>query len=315
LSYYGVITNNCGEDWKEAKLSLSTATPAVGGTPPPLPTAKVTFQNAYTNRGHGSDRFSPSSHNNPVWSNQNELHTVQMTVMEDSYAEDQVTSAPTAMPTTADEGITSSTFTIPRAATILSDNKPHKVTVAIVDLKSRFTYSAVPRRSQYVYLKATTTNTSDYALLAGSINVFMDNNFVATSTVKAVNVKEDFAVFLGIDNGLKVQYKPVKKMKEVQGYISKINSETVSRVISIKNSKSVDVLVVVYEQVPLSSDEKIKVKLIEPDPKKEKNVTLNASNNLEWRLTIAAGQKQDLDYQCIIEWPQNKEVTFDTGFQ
>jgi len=188
------------------------------------------------------------------------------------------------------------------------------VTVTFVDLKSRFTYSAVPRRSQYVYLKATTTNSSKFPFLEGIINVFMDNNFVATSNLKLVNCKEEFALFLGVDNGIKVQYKPSRKMKEVQGYISKNNSESVQRSIIIKNTKDVEVSVVLYDQLPQSSDDKIKVKLIEPDLKKSQNVKINASNNLEWRFQIPPGKKQEIELQYVIDWPQNKEITFDVGY-
>jgi len=188
------------------------------------------------------------------------------------------------------------------------------VTVTIVDLKSRFTYSVIPRRSQYVYLKATTTNTSKFPFLEGTINVFMDNNFVATSNLKLVNCNEEFALFLGIDNGIKVQYKPSRKMKEVQGYISKSNSESVQRSIIIKNTKECDVSVVLYDQLPQSSDEKIKVKLIEPDLKKATHVKLNASNNLEWRFQIPGGKKEEVEFQYVIEWPQNREVSFDIGY-
>ena len=53
----------------------------------------------------------------------------------------------------------------------------------------------------------------------------MDNNFVATSLLKLINPKEDFSLYLGVDYGIKLQYKPTRKMKEVQGYITKSNSE------------------------------------------------------------------------------------------
>jgi len=41
LIYYGVITNSTGEDWKNVKVSLSTAAPSLGGTPPKLDSIKV----------------------------------------------------------------------------------------------------------------------------------------------------------------------------------------------------------------------------------------------------------------------------------
>ena len=40
--YFATIKQNTGEDWKDAKLSLSTAMSSVGGSPP-----KLTVQNLY----------------------------------------------------------------------------------------------------------------------------------------------------------------------------------------------------------------------------------------------------------------------------
>jgi uncharacterized protein (TIGR02231 family) len=72
-----------------------------------------------------------------------------------------------------------STFDIPRNATIPSDSTTHKVTIGIINLKPDFEYETVPRKNTYAYIKAKVTNTSEYPLLAGSANVFLDNNFVS----------------------------------------------------------------------------------------------------------------------------------------
>lgn len=43
IHYYGGIIQQSGEDWPEAMLSLSTATPSVGGNLPTLGTTKISF--------------------------------------------------------------------------------------------------------------------------------------------------------------------------------------------------------------------------------------------------------------------------------
>jgi hypothetical protein len=44
LQYYGVITNNCGEQWTNVSMALSTAKPSLGGQPPALPTCVIKFK-------------------------------------------------------------------------------------------------------------------------------------------------------------------------------------------------------------------------------------------------------------------------------
>ena len=41
LTYFGHIVNNTTEDWKEARLSLSTASPDISGAPPTLTTKSI----------------------------------------------------------------------------------------------------------------------------------------------------------------------------------------------------------------------------------------------------------------------------------
>jgi len=43
LIYYGVITNSTHEDWKNVKVSLSTAAPSLGGEPSKLESMKLQF--------------------------------------------------------------------------------------------------------------------------------------------------------------------------------------------------------------------------------------------------------------------------------
>ena len=44
ITYFGLITQKTGEDWKDAKIFLSTAQPSVGGEVPELPAQTVNFE-------------------------------------------------------------------------------------------------------------------------------------------------------------------------------------------------------------------------------------------------------------------------------
>ncbi len=51
--------------------------------------------------------------------------------------------------------------------------------MALVDLAPEFHYVSVPRLSPYSFLQAKTKNSSQYTMLAGPANIFLDNNFIA----------------------------------------------------------------------------------------------------------------------------------------
>jgi len=143
----------------------------------------------------------------------------------------------------------------------------------------------------------------------------MDNNFITHSSIDNVCLGDTFDLPLGTDASVKIEYKPVKKITDTQGLISKVHHENIRHETRLTNTKSTEVTVYVYEQVPLSSDEKIKVKLIQPDLRlKEQSlnstVTMNDLNNLEWKCILPAQGECRLPLEYTIEWPKDKRVEF-----
>ena len=143
----------------------------------------------------------------------------------------------------------------------------------------------------------------------------MDNNFITHSAIDNVCLGDTFDLSLGTDASVKVEYKPVKKVTDTQGLISKVHHENVRHETHLTNTKPTEVTVYVYEQVPLSSDEKIKVKLIQPDMKLKEHgfncvVTMNDANNLEWKCVLQARGECRLPLEYTIEWPKEKRVEF-----
>lgn len=189
------------------------------------------------------------------------------------------------------------------------------MTIAVLDLTSTFTYTVVPKLSLHAYLKASTVNTSDKQLLAGPASVFMNNNFITHSSLANVCVGDKFDLPLGVDASLKVEYKPAKKLTDTHGLISKVHHENVRHEIHLTNMKSTEVMVHVYDQLPLSSDETIKIKLLQPDLRaKEQSanatVSLNDANNLEWKCLLSARGECRLPLEYTMEWPKDRRVEF-----
>eukprot|EP01112_Ceratiomyxa_fruticulosa_P015454 TRINITY_DN4543_c0_g1_i1.p1 TRINITY_DN4543_c0_g1~~TRINITY_DN4543_c0_g1_i1.p1 ORF type:complete len:532 (+),score=129.91 TRINITY_DN4543_c0_g1_i1:291-1886(+) len=258
--YYGVIKNFSGENWRDAFFSLSTASPLLGGSPPSLTTCHVSFFDNVVHatrslqwnsnaRNHMLDFQTQFTNDNPIYSREG--------------GEESLNAPPTVntLTATATSTMSSTSFNIQRKSTIESDNKPHKVTIGVIDLIARFTYTFVPKLTPHAYIKASLTNTSTLPFLSGPASIFMDLNFVTKSSIKDVNPQEKFALYLGVDMGIKSEYKPVRVQKSVfaQGlFRTGIESETVKRETVVKNMKDKEVAVVVVDQLPLSSQEKIK---------------------------------------------------------
>jgi len=301
INYFGMIQQATGEDWNDTKISLSTAVPSIGGNIPELGTQNVRIKQHIKHfyAAPKSARFHQSA-------NLESFAVGAKMLMDSAPYEPQIAH----LETEVKDGIISSTYDIPRKVTVPADNKSHKVSIGIVELKPEFEYECVPKISPHAFLKTKVKNNSVYALLAGPANVFFDNNFVAKTQLKSYSPQEELSCSLGVDPSIKVTYKPVKKFKEQTGLISKTTITTHEQVIEIKNTTKNEIKILVKEQLPLSNDDKIQIKLIEPVIKGSTVAKINASNNIEFEMKIAGNKQEDLKVKYSIDHPASEEIEF-----
>jgi uncharacterized protein (TIGR02231 family) len=133
------------------------------------------------------------------------------------------------------------------------------VVIGVLKLKPQFVYEAVPRRSEYAFIKAKIVNSSEYLIIAGEANVFFDNNFVSTTHLRNYSPQEEFECSLGIDSALRIDYKPVKVFKAQTGIISKSSQKNFVQNIEVRNTKEVVTRIKVVDQIPLSNDDRVQV--------------------------------------------------------
>jgi uncharacterized protein (TIGR02231 family) len=156
------------------------------------------------------------------------------------------------------------TFDIPSRATIPSDHAPHKVNVALLELKPRFNYVTVPKRSAHAFLKARVKNDSEYALLSGPTSIFLDNSFVAKSWLKNVSPQEEFECSLGVDPAVRITYPPKVRKQATQGFFGKQSTTHIEQSVFVRNTRPNAITVQIYDQVPMSEEDRLKVVLMEP---------------------------------------------------
>jgi len=156
--------------------------------------------------------------------------------------------------------------------------------------------------------------------LAGELNVFMDSSFVAKSAIDLINPYESFALYLGIDASIKVDYRPTIKSNAASGFITKSITEDVKDITVITNNKSKQVEVVILQQLPKSTDSSLKVKIITPeiehddpiddDPDDKTAVIVTTNNHVRWRLPLAAAEKKEIEFSYTIERPADREYSY-----
>ncbi|KAL5504176.1 hypothetical protein ACEPAH_8249 [Sanghuangporus vaninii] len=81
------------------------------------------------------------------------------------------------------ESAVSSSFRIEGSCTIPSEPTAHKVAIAILSFAAKVNYITVPHSAPMSFLQCEVKNTSEYRLLPGSVNVFLDNSPVSRTTI------------------------------------------------------------------------------------------------------------------------------------
>ncbi|KAI8873596.1 hypothetical protein GQ42DRAFT_160446 [Ramicandelaber brevisporus] len=174
------------------------------------------------------------------------------------------------------QGVINATYEVPATVTVPSDNIPHKATIAVLELPAVFKHVARPCLTQDVFLSAKVRNSSDFTLLPGKSTVFLDNSLVnKTSFFDPIAAGDKIEISLGVDSSVSVSYPPAKTKKKVNGsWLSSVSaSNRITEVASeqrivIKNNKTkVPILIHVEEATPHTTDEEIKIKLLEPSPR------------------------------------------------
>jgi uncharacterized protein (TIGR02231 family) len=321
LIYYGEVMNGTGEHWTDALISLSTAAPEAG-QPPKLQTLHVVLHDA------GYRNYAPQRQAlaNPLWEpqqQQQQMFSLSSNAMDSAPPQrrggannnnnnDNNLLTPVVVDDEEEaadslgDADTTSTFQIAGRKTIASDNKQHKLTVAMFMLPVEFTHTAIPKSGR-VYLRG--SSKTKHQLLAGPMSVFLASKFVCLVSIKSVAPNSTFNVFLGVDSAITLKVLPEKQHKMQTGRLFKQRVSNTCRLIELRNGRNEPVNISLFEQLPLSNEDRVKVKLIEPADLEKNGVILNEHNNLRFSFELQPQEKRTIKVEFEISYPTDKEIS------
>jgi uncharacterized protein (TIGR02231 family) len=313
VTYRAEVRQATGEDWRGVSLRLSTAQPGLAGREPKMDPWFLTKAEAVAFAGTVSGGLVVNGRADNRFQMFNEVQVMGNSMTTSGLAGTDPLKRMEAMDerrASVQAGGTAATFVIDRKSDILADNKPAQVTVMRESFPAYFRHTCVPKLSPFVYLKTKAVNKTGFTFLPGPTAVFLDGAFVAQANLDLVPSGQDFWTYLGVDQGVSVERKVLARREETTGVFGKKTLRTVfDQVFKLKNGKATDIELVLWDQVPASNHEDIKVVFEEPRYEKDTDdLKLNESKFLEWRLPLKAGAKQDLPFRFAVERPEDIQV-------
>lgn len=305
LGYFGVISQNTGEDWKNVKLTLSTARPSLGGGAPPLQPWIIDVAPPPPPPRPPRPVAAPA----PVTSEMSMKRSRPSSAAE-AYADAVMAEpAPEAVEVSTAQmqnEATSASFQIKNPATLPSDNSSQRVAIATAKLPATLQYQSTPALREAVFLTAQASNNTDFPFLAGPLNTFLDDAFVASSRIKAVMPGEKVELAMGADDGISIKRQLVNRFTESTGFSGSGKRVTYEYKITVKNNKATKEQLVFKDRLPVSRNEKIVVKLLSPA---DRDVKREEDGKLAWEWELEPGKSRETVLKFSVDYPGDVDVS------
>lgn len=296
LAYLAEVNQGSGEDWKGVRLTLSTAKPGLGTLPPKLNPWYLDIERpapGYSMRRQATPVAAPMLAEMDTMLTAGAAPSIEAK----SFEVEQVAAE------VSQEGGTV-TFDLDGNSNIPSDRNPHKVTIFHDEYPCNLRHIAIPKRVSYAYLQALVKNPSEgVTLLPGTANVFRGDTFVGTTYLENIAPGQEFKLNLGIDESIKIERDLVERTVDKK-LIGQQRRLTYAYRMLFTNLGNRIAELELTEQLPVSRNEQIKVRLNRSNPQ----IQLGEMGVLEWLLQLQPQARQEVYYQFVVEYPPQLQV-------
>ncbi|MEN8928544.1 MAG: DUF4139 domain-containing protein [Flavobacteriales bacterium] len=286
------INQNSQVDWKDVSLTLSTSNPMNFGTLPTVHPWVLRFQ-------RDARKYKKSQAYN-----QGAISNRQMNSSYEVATEKGYNSKSMASYATATDNMVNREFNISKPYSIKGSNGKAVVDLEDYSFKVDYVYYAAPKYSCDVFLIAHINNWEKYNLLPGTANLFLEGTFVGTTMINPNSTSDTMSLVLGKDRGIVAKREKIKDVsrKAILGSSKKVD---MGIQITVKNNKGKDIEIIVEDQVPITSDEKIEISIKDISKASKEDDT----GKLTWKYTLKAGETKIHKIKYEVKHPKNKPLS------
>ncbi|NVO02789.1 MAG: DUF4139 domain-containing protein [Bacteroidetes bacterium] len=282
LDYKAKVFNNCGVDWNDVKLTLSTADPSASAQKPLMSPWNLTYNNQI-NEGYLNYR------------------STNYEVKADLGKKDEGKSNEQFVATEVSE--LSVDFEIKTPYTIPSNSKNYIVDIQTNELQASYAYFSVPKIDKDAFLVASITGWENLNLIEGPANIFYGGTYIGQSTIDTRFANDTLDLSLGRDK--KVAITRTKKQDFSSKSLFGTNKkETYTYDISVRNNNKSAIEIEIQDQIPVSGESDIKVEVLETSKADYDAV----SGSLKWNLKLAPSESKVFTISFTVQYPKSKTV-------
>ena len=137
----------------------------------------------------------------------------------------------------------------------------------------------------------------------GQADIYFENSYVGQTYINPQTVKDTLAISMGRDQSVSATRKVLKDYTEDK-FLSSDVERTFAYDIVIKNNKKIPVKILVEEQIPISQNEDIEVKLIDDSGA----VYTKSEGKIKWNFELDGSQSITKKLVYSVRYPKDKII-------
>ncbi len=303
------IMQTTGEAWTNVTLALSTTRPTLGASAPDLASISVDYQPdapppppAAPAAPQVMRRMSKSA---PMGGIADTLES----------ADAQMAPAASALAGASErnadvmQAAFQAVYVVPGRASVLPTGEAKRVQLMEESVEPQMFVRSVPKLDPKAYLYAKLVLPKSSTVLPGAVSLFRDGTFVGTGKLPLLAAGEEHDLGFGTDDAVRVKYAIAEDKRGEKGMISSSKTDTRAYKISVKNMHERPMMVTIYDHIPVSQQQDIKVTLTGRTPPTKSDID-DKRGVIAWESKLDADQEQVIEFGYQVIWPGAKAITY-----
>jgi len=194
-------------------------------------------------------------------------------------------------------------FEVEERFTIPSGNPQMYIDLKNYEMDAEYHYVAIPKLDKNAYLVAGIANWDQYNLMDGEAKLFFEGAYVGTSILNANATIDTLKISLGNDKSINVEIEKIDDFNSSR-LIGFNKLKKLGFRISVRNSKSQKIDLILYDQIPVSLRDDIVITLEEYDNANY----LEKTGELRWNMVIDNNKTEDRSFIYEVKYPKGERI-------
>ena len=299
------VAQTTGLDWKNVKLTLSTAQPNRTAVAPVFKAWFLYFRTYRTSPGSSSALSNTITYEEPASNSVRGNRSDGEATVIDGIRVGDKQSMSDYVNVNEQEFMVNYDIDIPYD--IPGNGKFQLINLNNYNIKADFKYYSAPKLSDATYIVATLSDFEKYNLLPGEANVTFNDTYVGKTRLRPNDTENQITLTLTTEPRVTVKREKQRDFCSTK-HVGNSTTETRSYLLTVRNNLTRSAKLTLKEQYPISNDKDIEVKVTEVKPSATYDKT--EIGVLTWDMELNAGETRTFVVTYSVKYPKDRVLAW-----